>query len=73
MCFAKLGAFDGVVVAGLTGGRGGGASCHNGDCTRPGWVKKPGDSPELARGVKVGGGTAMFGPDVNGQANKDGD
>ena len=38
--FAELGAFDGVVFAGLAGGRGGGAGCHNGDCTRPGVVKK---------------------------------
>ena len=40
MGFAELGTFHGVVFAGLAGGRGGGAGCHNGDCTRPGRVKK---------------------------------
>ena len=42
MGFAELGTLDGVVFAGVAGGRGGGAGCHNGDCARPGWVKKAG-------------------------------
>ena len=40
MGFTELGAFDGVVFAGGAGGRGGGAGCHNRDCTRPGRAKK---------------------------------
>ena len=34
------GALHGVVFAELAGGRVGCAGCHNGDCTRPGGVKK---------------------------------
>jgi hypothetical protein len=40
MGFAELRAFDGVILAWVAGGRGGGAGCHNGDCTRPGRGKK---------------------------------
>jgi hypothetical protein len=34
--------FHGVVFTGVAGGHGGGAGCYNGDCTRPGLVKKSG-------------------------------
>lgn len=56
MCFAELGAFDGVVFAGMASGNGGGAYCHNGDCTRPGVGKKE----QSGRGQVAGGGTATI-------------
>jgi hypothetical protein len=42
---SKLEAFNGMVFAGVAGGRGGGAGCHNATSfmrhyTRPGMVKK---------------------------------
>ena len=45
MGFAELGTFDGVVFAGVAGGRSGGADCHNATSfmrhyTRPVRVKK---------------------------------
>ena len=55
MGFAKGGASDGVVFAGVAGGRGGSADGHNGDCTRPGRVKKAAS----CKGKVAGGGTAV--------------
>ena len=56
--FAQLVAFDGVVFAGVAGGRGGGAGCHNAASfmrhyTRPGGLKKGGGG----RRGRVAGGT----------------
>jgi hypothetical protein len=41
--FARLGAFDGVVFAGVAGGRGSGAGCHNGGLYTAGVFEKTGN------------------------------